>query len=92
MREIRIHARKPGHRTQQKTHHAIYRGPLAEVTDDYGNVFRRGELTPLNVHDWQMLSKGDAAASFVFLTPGARSETACNNTAAPTPTSSAKDL
>jgi len=91
MREIRIQARKPGHRTQQKTHHAIYRGPLAEVTDDYGNVFRRGELTPLNVHDWQMLSKGDAAASFMFLTPDERSEVACCNEAeSPTPTSSVK--
>jgi catechol 2,3-dioxygenase-like lactoylglutathione lyase family enzyme len=90
MREIRIHATKPGHRTQQKTHHAVYRGPLAEVTDDYGNVFRRGEVTALNVHDWQMLSKGDAAASFVFLTPGASSEAACNEAAPPTPTSSGK--
>jgi catechol 2,3-dioxygenase-like lactoylglutathione lyase family enzyme len=79
MREIRIQARKPGHRTQQKTHHAVYRGPLAEVTDDYGNVFLRGELTPLNVHDWQMLSKGDAAASFMFLTPGEKSEAACSS-------------
>ena len=92
MREIRIQARKPGHRTQQKTHHAVYRGPLAEVTDDYGNVFRRGELTPLNAHDWQMLSKGDAAASFIFLTPAEKSEAACcNEAAAPTPTSSVKD-
>src|SRR5262245_56518853 len=87
MREIRINARKPGHRTQQKTHTAVYRGPLAEVTDDYGNVFRRGELTPLNVHDWQMLSKGDTAASFLFLAPGEVSVAACNE-AAP----SAKDL
>src|SRR5262247_771665 len=92
MREIRIHARKPGHRTQQKTRHAVYRGPLAEVTDDYGNVFRRGEITPLNAHDWQMLSKGDAAASFMFLTPTEKSEAAGKEAAAPTPTSSAKDL
>jgi catechol 2,3-dioxygenase-like lactoylglutathione lyase family enzyme len=93
MREIRIQASKPGRRTQLKTHHAIYRGPLAEVTDDYGNVFRRGELTPLNVHDWQMLSKGDAAASFIFLTPDERSEAACCNEAAPpTPASSVMDL
>jgi hypothetical protein len=97
MREIRIQARKPGHRTHQKTHHAVYRGPLAEVTDDYGNVFRRGELTPLNVHDWQMLSKGDAAAAFIFLTPGAmppgeKIETDCNEAAAVTPVSSVKGL
>ena len=91
MREIRIQARKPGHRTRQKTRHAIYRGPLAEITDDYGNVFRRGELTPLNVHDWQMLSKGDAAASFIFITLDAMREAACTEAAAPTPTSSVKD-
>jgi catechol 2,3-dioxygenase-like lactoylglutathione lyase family enzyme len=90
MREIRIQARKSGHRTQQKTHHAVYRGPLAEVTDDYGNVFRRGELTPLNVHDWQMLSKGDASASFIFLTPAERSEAACDEAASLTPASSIK--
>jgi catechol 2,3-dioxygenase-like lactoylglutathione lyase family enzyme len=92
MREIRIQARKPGHRIQQKTHHAIYRGPLAEVIDDYGNVFRRGELTPLNAHDWQMLSKGDAAASFVFLTPDEMSAAACNGATPPTPKSSGQDL
>jgi hypothetical protein len=81
MRECRIQARKPGHRTRQKTHFAIYRGPLAEVTDDYGNAFRRGELTPLNVHDWQMLSKGDAAASFLLLAPGETGEIASGQTA-----------
>jgi hypothetical protein len=83
MRECRIKARKPGHRTKQKTHHAVYRGPLAEVTDDYGNLFRRGELTPLNLHDWQMLSKGEAAESFVFLMPDAISEATCCDEAAP---------
>jgi catechol 2,3-dioxygenase-like lactoylglutathione lyase family enzyme len=91
MRECRIQAKKPGRRTQQKTHHAIYRGPLAEVRDDYGNLFRRGEFTPLNAHDWQMLSKGDSAASFIFLTPSEKSEAACKETALPTPASSAKD-
>jgi catechol 2,3-dioxygenase-like lactoylglutathione lyase family enzyme len=85
MRECRIQARKPGHRTQQKTHHAVYRGPLAEVTDDCGNVFRRGEFTPLNMHDWQMLSKGDAASSFILLSPVERIEAACDNTAPPAP-------
>jgi hypothetical protein len=70
MREFRVRASKPGHRPKKATHHAIYRGPLAQVTDDYGNVFRRGELTPLNIHDWQMLSKGGSSDAFVFLEPG----------------------
>jgi hypothetical protein len=62
------------------------------VTDDYGNVFRRGEITPLNVHDWQMLSKGDAAESFIFLTADGSSEAACGEAAPPTPASSVKAL
>jgi hypothetical protein len=93
MRECRIQAKKPGHRTQQKMHHAVYRGPLAEVTDDYGNVLRRGEFTPLNVHDWQMLAKGDAASSFMFLTPEESSAASCCNEAAPpTPAASVRKL
>jgi len=69
MRELRIAARKPGHRPTAVTHQAVYLGPMGEVTDDFGNVFRRGVPTPLNVHDWQMLSKGAANAAFLFLTP-----------------------
>jgi catechol 2,3-dioxygenase-like lactoylglutathione lyase family enzyme len=69
MRECRLRAKKTGHRPKQTTHYAVYRGPLAEVKDDYGNVFRRGVLTPLNVHDWQMLSNGEAGAAFILLAP-----------------------
>ncbi|MEP7306452.1 MAG: hypothetical protein ABJA98_13120 [Acidobacteriota bacterium] len=69
MRELRIAARKPGYRPMAATHQAVYLGPLGQVTDDYGNVFHQGVPTPLNVHDWQMLSKGAANAAFLFLTP-----------------------
>jgi catechol 2,3-dioxygenase-like lactoylglutathione lyase family enzyme len=69
MREVRVSARKPGHRSRAATHRAVYLGPLAEVTDDFGNTFRRGEPTPLNVHDWQVLSKSAASSSFLFLEP-----------------------
>ena len=70
MREVRVSARKPGHRPRAATHQAVYLGPLAQVTDDFGNVFRRGEPAPLNVHDWQILSKSAAASAFLFLKPG----------------------
>jgi catechol 2,3-dioxygenase-like lactoylglutathione lyase family enzyme len=70
MRELRIVARKPGHRPGTATHHAVYLGPMAQVADDFGNVFRRGVLTPLNVHDWQMLSSSAASGAFLFLKPG----------------------
>ena len=39
------------------------------MTDDFGTVFRRGEPTAINVHDWQVLSKSAAAPAFLFLTP-----------------------
>ena len=69
MRELRIVARKPGHRPRTATHHAVYLGPMGQVTDDFGNVFRRGLPTPLNVHDWQMLSQSAASGGFLFLKP-----------------------
>jgi catechol 2,3-dioxygenase-like lactoylglutathione lyase family enzyme len=72
MRELRVRARKPGHRPKQMTHYAIYRGPLAEVTDDFGNVFRRGKVTALNVHDWQILSTSPAAGAFLLIAPDGR--------------------
>jgi catechol 2,3-dioxygenase-like lactoylglutathione lyase family enzyme len=66
MREVVVVGRKPGYRTKKLTHQAVYLGPLAQVTDDFGNVFRRGERVSLNIHDWQVLSKGAAAEHFQF--------------------------
>jgi catechol 2,3-dioxygenase-like lactoylglutathione lyase family enzyme len=67
MRELRIVARKPGYRPGRASHDAVYLGPMAQVSDDFGNVFRRGVATPLNIHDWQMLSKSTASSAFLFL-------------------------
>jgi hypothetical protein len=69
MRELRIAARKPGHRPGTATHAAVYLGPMRQVTDDFGNVFRRGVPAALNVHDWQMLSKSVASGTFLLLKP-----------------------
>ena len=66
LRELLLSARKPGHRQQTTTHTAIYLGPLAEVTDDFGHTFRRGEPVALNIHDWQMLSRSAAANAFLL--------------------------
>lgn len=66
LREIVARARKPGHRPKAATRSAIYLGPHAEVTDDFGNCFPRGEVVALNVHDWQALSGSVAAGSFLF--------------------------
>ena len=88
MREVRIVARKPGHRPNATTHRAVYLGPMEQVTDDFGNVFRRGVPTLLNVHDWQVLSKGAANTAFLFLPPDAsktsdpKADTCCAGQAA----------
>lgn len=67
MREVVLIGCKPGYRPRKLTHEAIYLGPLAQVTDDFGNVFRRGEWVALNIHDWQVLSRCSAGVAFQFL-------------------------
>jgi catechol 2,3-dioxygenase-like lactoylglutathione lyase family enzyme len=64
LREFRLTAVKPGHRPKATAHQAIYLGPLAEVTDDFGNRFVCGEPVRLNVHDWTALKQGGLADSF----------------------------
>ena len=66
MRELVLTGRKPGYRPKKSTHEAVYLGPLAQVVDDFGNVFRRGERTALNIHDWQVLSRSVVAEQFQF--------------------------
>jgi catechol 2,3-dioxygenase-like lactoylglutathione lyase family enzyme len=78
MREVRVIAHKPGHRPAAATHQAVYLGPMAQVTDDFGNVFARGVPTPLNVHDWLLLSKSAVKESFLFLKPdGSKVDASC---------------
>jgi catechol 2,3-dioxygenase-like lactoylglutathione lyase family enzyme len=84
MRELQVVARKPGHRPGTATHQAVYLGPMGQVTDDFGNVFRRGVPTLLNVHDWQMLSKSAASDAFLFLKPeGSKTDASCGDRSAP---------
>jgi catechol 2,3-dioxygenase-like lactoylglutathione lyase family enzyme len=77
MRELRIVARKPGYRPRQASHQAVYLGPMRELVDDFGTVFRRGVPTALNVHDWQLLQKSAAAGSFLFLKPESSKDAGC---------------
>ena len=79
MRELRVAARKPGHRPKTLTHQAVYLGPMEQVVDDFGNVFRRGVPTPVNVHDWQVLSKGAASGTFLFLKAEPIAEGCCGD-------------
>src|SRR5262249_31943376 len=71
MREILIAARKPGHRPKAAAHVAVYQGPFANVVDDYGTIFPRGERVRINIHDWLALKNGAGAGSFLLLPPEA---------------------
>ena len=62
LRELRVVARKPGYRPATEAHRAVYLGPMSEIVDDFGTVFRRGVPTPVNIHDWQMLANGGREA------------------------------
>jgi catechol 2,3-dioxygenase-like lactoylglutathione lyase family enzyme len=69
LREVLLSAKKPGYRPKKAAHPAIYLGPLAEVRDDFGNRYLRGERVMLNIHDWQALSKSAVAGQFLLLPP-----------------------
>ena len=69
MRELRVVARKPGYRPTVAAHQAIYLGPMDHVVDDFGNLFKRGVPTAVNIHDWQVLSHSAPSGSFLFLKP-----------------------
>lgn len=67
LREVLLVGDKPGARTNKATQVAIYLGPLAQVMDDFGNLFMRGKAVALNMHDWQTLKNSVAAAQFHFV-------------------------
>jgi catechol 2,3-dioxygenase-like lactoylglutathione lyase family enzyme len=90
MRELRIVARKPGYRPKQATHRAVYLGPMREIVDDFGTVFRRGVPTPVNVHDWQLLAKSAAAGSFLLLKSEATEAGCCSEEPAAAPAAASR--
>ncbi len=75
MRESVIVGRKPGFRPAKLSHGAIYLGPFASITDDFGNVYRRGEATAINIHDWQLIKNSAGAVQFLLLSPAASKPT-----------------
>jgi len=78
LRELLVTGRKPGHRPRTQEHLATYLGPLAQVTDDFGNAFPRGEAVRVNIHDWLALKNGPVAGQFLLLPPdGGASASGC---------------
>lgn len=69
LREIRLEAQAPAAASAGAPHRALYKGPMAEVTDDFGNVYRRGAMTVIPARDWDTLSTGPLREAFLFLGP-----------------------
>jgi hypothetical protein len=69
LRETRLQAWRPAD-GESADHAVIYRGPFAELRDDGGLVFRRGQRTSVDRATWQRLQQSNAASQFVFLPIG----------------------
>ena len=77
MRELRIVARKPAARGAARTYEAIYLGPMAQVVDDAGVIFRRGVATPIDAQAWERLANNTMRTDFALRRAAARQEAAC---------------
>lgn len=69
LRELLLVATKAVNSPFDLPQQVVYGGPLAEVVDDAGHVFRRGEPTSVPNAAAEVLRSGAAAAQFTFLAP-----------------------
>ena len=66
MRETKLLAYKPATAGKQ-SHVAIYKGPVRELRDDTGGIFRRGERVAVDAATCNVLKTGPAADQFLLL-------------------------
>ncbi|NOX26770.1 MAG: methyltransferase domain-containing protein [Gammaproteobacteria bacterium] len=57
-RSVTLTASKPLVSNDDTVHEVIYQGPFAEICDDYGNIFVRGEKTPVDAESCAALFSG----------------------------------
>ncbi|MFM7037788.1 MAG: ArsI/CadI family heavy metal resistance metalloenzyme [Planctomycetaceae bacterium] len=67
LRETKITALKPSTSLDSSLIDLIYRGPFAEIRDDYGTVWRRGELRSVSTARWEELRIAGHEASFTAI-------------------------
>lgn len=58
---------RPAEKTGCGVRHMLYRGPLAQVRDEAGNIYRRGERVAVTHEAADRLRNGPAAGQFAFL-------------------------
>lgn len=81
LREVLIHAVKPGFRSSKRDQTVVYLGPQAAIEDDFGNRFVKGQPTTINMHDLLSLKSSPSVSQFTFLN-GAVQSPACGTSAA----------
>ncbi len=67
LRETKIVAVKPGDSRESSRTDLVYRGPFAEIKDDCGTLWRRGELQSVSSIRWEELKKAGFEASFTVI-------------------------
>lgn len=66
MRELQFVALKPDTRSDEGEAVVVYRGPLTQVVDEDGRVYRRGRRVPVDSATRDRLRHGSAQGSFAF--------------------------
>ena len=66
LRELKLHATRPAPAAEPSTHLATYRGPFAELVDDTGRHFRRGQPTAIDPATFARLEQSPIASQFVL--------------------------
>lgn len=64
-RSVTLTASKPLTNDSNKTFELIYKGPFAEIGDDHGNIFVRGEKTSVNAASYAALSSSAYNDQFI---------------------------
>lgn len=64
LREMRLTGMKPLQSDSADDYYVLYRGPLAQVTDEHGTVYARGMRSSVNLATWNMFRQGAYAEHF----------------------------
>ncbi len=84
-RSVTLTASKPLTSNGDKTYELIYQGPFAEIYDDYGNLFMRGEKTKVDAQSYAALVSGAYQNQFTdcnaqnagYCAPAANEKSSC---------------
>jgi catechol 2,3-dioxygenase-like lactoylglutathione lyase family enzyme len=77
LRETMVVCEKPLSEFGDEERVVVYKGPLAQVTDDEGRTFRRGQRATIPLAAWESLQRSPAGNQFVCFEVQAGAPAAC---------------